>query len=75
MTTHNIDTLGMKCPQPVLKIAVMARKVESGDMLEVIADCPSFPGDIAAWCDKTGNVLLVCSDEGDGVSKAQIQIM
>lgn len=73
MATHTLDALGLKCPQPILKLAVKARELQPGDMLEVLADCPSFPKDIEAWCQKTGKTLLVCADEGDGKHKAQIQ--
>jgi tRNA 2-thiouridine synthesizing protein A len=73
MATQTLDTLGLKCPQPVLKVAVMAKKMQAGDILEVLADCESFPNDIKAWCQKTGKTLLVCADEGEGKHKAQIQ--
>jgi tRNA 2-thiouridine synthesizing protein A len=73
MATQTLDTLGLKCPQPVLKVAVMAKKMQAGDILEVLADCESFPNDIKAWCQKTGKTLLVCADEGGGKHKAQIQ--
>jgi len=73
MTTHTLDTLGLKCPQPILKIATMAKGIQPGDMLEVIADCHSFPNDIKAWCTRMNKTLLVCADEGDGKFKAQIQ--
>lgn len=73
MATHTLDALGLKCPQPILKIAVKAKELQEGDMLEVMADCPSFPDDIRAWCERTGNTLLFCADEGGGRHKAQIQ--
>ena len=73
MATHTLDALGLKCPQPILKVAVQAKQFAPGDMLEVLADCPSFPKDIEAWCQKTGKTLLVCADEGGGKHKAQIQ--
>ncbi len=73
MATHTIDALGLKCPQPILKIAVKAKELQQGDMLDVLADCPSFPVDIRAWCDRTGKTLLFCSTDGDGKHKAQIQ--
>lgn len=72
MATHTLDVLGLKCPQPVLKVAIKAKELAPGDILEVLADCPSFPKDIEAWCAKTGKVLLFCADEG-GKFKAQIQ--
>jgi tRNA 2-thiouridine synthesizing protein A len=41
MTVQVLDTLGMKCPQPVLKIAVMALDMKPSDILEVLGDYPS----------------------------------
>jgi tRNA 2-thiouridine synthesizing protein A len=73
MATHTLDALGLKCPQPVLKVAIMAKQLQPGDMLEIIADCESFPVDIEKWCNTTGNTLLFCADEGGGKHKAQIQ--
>jgi tRNA 2-thiouridine synthesizing protein A len=73
MATHTLDTLGLKCPQPILKIAVKAKELQSGDVLEVLSDCHSFPDDLKKWCEKTGKTLLVCADEGGGKHKAQIQ--
>jgi len=73
MATYTLDALGLKCPQPVLKVAIKAKELQPGDILEVLANCPSFPNDIKAWCERMGKTLLVCSDEGDGKAKAQIQ--
>ena len=72
MANYTLDTLGMKCPQPVLKVAVKAKELQPGDMLEVVADCESFPKDIEAWCQKTGKTLLFCNTEGSKHT-AQIQ--
>jgi len=73
MATHTLDTLGLKCPQPILKVAAKAKEIQPGDMLEVLADCHSFPNDIKAWCQRMNKTLLVCADEGGGKFKAQIQ--
>ena len=73
MAVHTLDTLGLKCPQPVLKLATMAKEIPAGDTVEVLADCESFPQDVQVWCSKTGKTLLFCVDEGGGKHKAQIQ--
>lgn len=73
MATHALDTLGLKCPQPILKIAIKAKTLEPGDLLEIRADCPSFPDDVKAWCQRTGNTLLLCADHPEGGFSAQIQ--
>ena len=64
MANQTLDAMGLKCPQPILKVAVLARELQAGDMLEVTADCESFPKDIESWCQKTGKTLLFCSSEG-----------
>jgi tRNA 2-thiouridine synthesizing protein A len=73
LAVHTLDVLGLKCPQPVLKLAAMAKEIPAGDTVEVLADCESFPKDVVAWCDKTNKTLLFCVDEGGGKHKAQIQ--
>jgi len=73
MALRTLDVLGLKCPQPILKLATMAKEIPPGDTVEVLADCESFPKDIVAWCDKTKRTLLFCVDEGGGKYKAQIQ--
>ena len=72
MATHTLDTLGLKCPQPILKVAVKAKALQPGDILEVTANCHSFPKDVEAFCQKTGRTLLFVTTEGDS-HKAQIQ--
>ena len=37
-----LDTLGMKCPQPILEIAVKAADMKPGDILEILGDGPTF---------------------------------
>ena len=73
MAVHTLDVLGLKCPQPVLKLAVLAKSVAPRDTVEVLADCESFPKDVEAWCSRMNKTLLFCMDEGGGKHKAQIQ--
>ena len=68
-----LNLYGLECPQPILKVAAKARETPVGEILEVLADCPSFPDDIDAWCQKTGRTLLLCKDEGSGKFRAHIQ--
>jgi tRNA 2-thiouridine synthesizing protein A len=62
--TETLDCRGLKCPQPVLKIAIKSRNLEKGTTLEVQADCPSFPDDVKKWCSDTGHVLVSMVDRG-----------
>jgi len=74
MAVQKLDALGLKCPQPILKVVALLPSLSPGDTLEVEADCPSFPQDIKAWCEKTGKTLLLCTTDGTGKHSAQIQI-
>lgn len=68
-----LNCKGMKCPQPVLKTAIKANTLPAGTVLEVHADCPTFPDDITKWCGDTGKVLVSIVD-GDGGKVATIQL-
>ena len=73
MAVEILDTLGLKCPQPVLKLAVRAPDMESGSILEVLGDCPTFEKDVRTWCDRLGKVFLSVKDEGDNKKRIRIQ--
>ena len=72
MATVNLDALGLKCPQPVLKIAAKSSELKSGDLLEVVADCPTFEQDVRLWCERTKKTLLwVRGDNGHKLCQIQ----
>jgi tRNA 2-thiouridine synthesizing protein A len=73
MATITLNCLGMKCPQPILKVSVEAVKMKPGDICEVTADCSTFEKDIKSWCERTKKTLLFCRNEGEGKFRAQIQ--
>ena len=73
MAVEVLDTLGLKCPQPVLKIAVKAPSMKSGDILEVLGDCPTFEKDVRTWCERLSKVFLSIKDEGENKKAIQIQ--
>lgn len=69
-----LDTLGLRCPQPVLRIAAKTAELQIGDVLEVIGDCPTFEKDVRLWCDRLKKTLLWIRDEGGGKKRCQIQL-
>jgi tRNA 2-thiouridine synthesizing protein A len=73
MSVQVLDTLGLKCPQPVLRIAVMAPEMNPGDILEVLGDCPTFEKDIRTWCERLGKVFLSIAHENGDQRRIQIQ--
>ena len=72
MVVEVLDTLGMKCPQPVLKIAVKSPDMQPGDILEVLGDCPTFEKDVRTWCERLSKVLLSVQNEDRNRKRIQI---
>ena len=73
MTLEVLDTLGLKCPQPVLKIAVKAPDMKPGDILEILGDCPTFEKDVRTRCQRLEKVFLSVEDNGAYQKRIQIQ--
>jgi len=64
MADRYLDATGLKCPQPVLKIAVISPDMFPGDILEVTGDCPTFENDVRVWCTRLKKTLLEVRDDG-----------
>lgn len=62
-----LDVKGLGCPIPVLKTKLAFKKMEPGQVLEVISTDPGSRKDLPAWADKTGNELLSAREDGDGI--------
>ncbi len=75
MATVELDTRGLKCPVPVLKMTgvLVKNQVKPGDILAVLADCPSFDKDVREWCQKMKKVLVVVKEVG-GFKRAEVRI-
>lgn len=73
MANKVLDAVGLKCPQPVLKITVAMTDIEPGDTLEVVGDCPTFEKDIRTWCERLKKPLLWMRNEGGAKMRCQIQ--
>lgn len=73
MAVETHDLRGLKCPQPTLKLTVITSKMQKGETLEVIADCPSFEDDVKRWCERLKKTLLWIRDEG-AFKRCQIQV-
>lgn len=66
-----IDCTGMRCPQPVLKLAVETAETPAGTVVEIVGDCPTFEKDIRTFCERRKKTLLSVRAEG---AKCVIQI-
>lgn len=65
MATIKLDAKGLKCPQPVLKVAAKMPEMAKGDILEVSGDCPTFEDDMRKWCERMKKTLLAVRQEGN----------
>ncbi|NUU63974.1 CoA-disulfide reductase [Paenibacillus agri] len=52
-----LDTCGLQCPGPILKVYETVQSLEEGSQLEVTSTDFGFAADIEQWCHKTGNTL------------------
>ena len=62
----DIDLSGLNCPLPVLRAKKALADMASGQVLRVTATDPGAPGDFAAFCRQTGNVLADSQTTPDG---------
>ena len=74
MATTILDAKGLQCPQPRLKMSVASLSLKPGDILECVADCPTFEADVKEWCQKSKKALLWFKNEGAGVKRCQVRI-
>ncbi len=59
-----IDTCGMQCPGPIMKVYESLKMMEFGDTLVAKATDPAFENDIKIWCERTNNNLISISHDG-----------
>ena len=60
-----LDCTGLACPLPVVKTSQAIKKLEPGQVLELLATDPGVEPDMQAWSRRTGNELLSISKEAD----------
>lgn len=53
-----LDSSGLLCPLPVLKIRKKLKEMQKGDILRVIADDPAAIVDIPHYCHESGDKIL-----------------
>ena len=66
-----LNTCGMQCPGPIMKVSDTLANAKEGDVIEVKSSDPAFGADIEAWCRRTGNTFLSLSSE-KGITTALI---
>ena len=72
MADMTLDTKGLNCPLPILKVKKAIDAVPKGGTLEVLASDPGSVADFEAFCRSTGN-RMVEQSETAGVYRFLIQ--
>jgi TusA-related sulfurtransferase len=72
MAEHTIDARGLQCPAPIMRLFVIMKTAQTGDLVTITATDKGFTKDVAAWCHKTGHTLDAV-DEADGLITARIR--
>jgi len=47
---HQLDAIGLRCPEPVMMVRLNIRKIQIGETLLISADDPSTARDIPSFC-------------------------
>lgn len=58
-----LDTRGMYCPMPIVKLKKTTKTMEPGQIVKLIATDPGSERDVPAWANKTGAEILDTSEE------------
>jgi tRNA 2-thiouridine synthesizing protein A len=62
---HDIDTLGLHCPLPLLRLKKTLVSIASGDIVRLRATDPAAHLDIGVFAEKTGHVIVQYYSEDD----------
>jgi len=58
-----LDTLGLRCPEPVMMIRLTIRKMQAGETLLVVADDPATTRDVPAFCRFMDHTLIASNTQ------------
>lgn len=61
-----VDTSGLFCPMPIIKLMESIKKVNIGNEIILRSTDPVSKEDVPIWCSSTGNELVSAREE-DGV--------
>ncbi len=72
-----LDTIGLLCPLPVLKLRKRLQPLAPGQTVRVVADDPVAVIDIPAFCAEAGHALLSADTDpgGDGGGAVQTYVI
>ena len=60
-----LDTRGLLCPLPVLKLRKLIKSIEHKDKIKLITDDPAAIVDVPHFCNEQGHQILESFKEND----------
>lgn len=69
---QTLDCKGLSCPMPIVKLAKTIKKMNNGEVLEMLGTDPGSKADVPEWCKRTGHEFLGLKEE-EGVNKFYIR--
>lgn len=73
MTRHMLDARRLLCPMPVIRTQDRIKRLQPGEVIEVISTDPGVLNDIPAWCRINGHRVLETERDG-GEVKVVIEV-
>ncbi len=64
MADKTLDTKGLNCPLPILKVKKAIQEIPVGGTLEVLATDPGAVQDFQSFCRQTKNELIEQTEDG-----------
>ncbi|HDH41917.1 MAG TPA: sulfurtransferase TusA family protein [Candidatus Altiarchaeales archaeon] len=64
MAEVELDTTGLSCPMPIVKMSRKRRELKPGDIMNVISDADGFRNSVQVWCKRENAELLEFKEEG-----------
>jgi len=59
-----LDCVGLYCPMPIVQTARKIKEMQTGEVLEILADDKGIKQDMPAWCRTTGHECLGIEETG-----------
>ena len=57
-----VNSIGKRCPQPIIDVARAIGNIPMGESLVLLADDPATLPDLTAWSRMTGNGIKILSE-------------
>jgi len=71
--SESIDCVGLYCPQPLFQTRKAIDKLESGEILEVLADDPGAESDLNSFARRTGHKIVLTERLSEGILRFLIE--